>query len=85
MLTRLRWKKRAVRFSDETSAVRRVVSACGEYRVDRRESRYGLSTRFYALRRKEAPWGECWSIIGRHRRLKPAQRTCERHARRAAA
>jgi len=64
----------------DTIVARRRIwrSKCGRYRVT--ESRIPhLSIRYYA----QVLYGRCWSNLSEHRKRRPAEAACARHARAA--
>ena len=75
MKTAIQWK--AMPRTEVTITAKRRIweSHCGQYRVVNSRSLYGLPDVFYAMRRM-AP--NSWVIIRRHRKRRPAFRTCER-------
>lgn len=74
---KLEWKEAK---RDETLTAHRQTweSECGSYQVVESISKFsGLGTTYYAIHYT----GKWWAIIGEHRKYKPAEKTCETHAR----
>ena len=71
-------------------AIRRWATTCGAYRVEEHVHKTAgasalgqasaLATVWYALCKVDAPWGDCWLIISRHRAKRPTMLACQAHA-----
>lgn len=80
--TKLTWKRPR---REDTDLSRHTVweSHGRNFRVVRAESKYGLPTRFVAMRRAAFRGSEpaLWRIISNHRTKAAAEKACEREAR----